>query len=98
MTNYKFTAYLPLNTNALRTNTNKAYVVSEILANGLLDESKYQKYSPPFYSAGDLMVYGATFAFYPASILWTCINEGRTIIVSAERGYIPIECRPRIYS
>ncbi|KAK9258909.1 OPT oligopeptide transporter protein-domain-containing protein [Lipomyces tetrasporus] len=42
MTNYKWTSYLPMNTNALRTNTNEVYAVSEILTNGLLDESKYQ--------------------------------------------------------
>ncbi|KAK9352983.1 oligopeptide transporter [Lipomyces doorenjongii] len=95
MTNYKYTAYLPLNTNALRTNTNKAYAVSEILTNGLLDESKYQKYSPPFYSAGDLMVYGATFAFYPASVLWTCINEGRTIIVNMKQFISDLKNRER---
>ncbi|KAK9324744.1 OPT oligopeptide transporter protein-domain-containing protein [Lipomyces orientalis] len=95
MTNYKWTSYLPLNTNALRTNTNNVYAVSEILTNGLLDESKYQKYSPPFYSAGDLMVYGSTFAFYPASILWTLVNEGRSIMINMKEFVTDLKDRKR---
>ncbi|KAK9366184.1 OPT oligopeptide transporter protein-domain-containing protein [Lipomyces kononenkoae] len=93
--NYKYTAYLPLNTNALRANTNKAYAVTEILTNGLLDEKKYQQYSPPFYSAGDLMVYGVNFCFYPASILWAFINEGRTIVVNLKEFVTDLKNRQR---
>ncbi|KAK9455515.1 OPT oligopeptide transporter protein-domain-containing protein [Dipodascopsis uninucleata] len=82
LTNYKWTAYLPLNTNALKTNRNENYQVSKILTDGVLDEKKYQSYSPPFYSAGDLVLYGSSFAFYPLSMLWILLNEWRSIFGS----------------
>ncbi|KAK9478474.1 OPT oligopeptide transporter protein-domain-containing protein [Lipomyces japonicus] len=78
-TNYKWTAYLPINTNTLRTNRNETFQVSQILTNGLLDEKKYQNYSPPYYSAGDLMQYGAMFALYPLTIIWIFCTEGQSI-------------------
>ncbi|ODQ82745.1 hypothetical protein BABINDRAFT_31681 [Babjeviella inositovora NRRL Y-12698] len=73
--NYKWSGYLPLNSNKIFTNTGKSYVVTEVLTNGLLDTEKYQKYSPPYYGAANLVLYGAFFAIYPFSIIYTFANE-----------------------
>ncbi|ONH70112.1 Oligopeptide transporter 2 [Cyberlindnera fabianii] len=79
-TNVKWTAYLPINSNGIFTNTGESYQVTEILGdNGLMDLEKYQAYSPPFYSASNLLVYGAFFAVYPLSFFWNCFKEWTTI-------------------
>lgn len=78
--NYKWSGYLPLNDNNIYTNTGELYEVTEILnKNSQLVESKYQKYSPPFYTAGNLLIYGAYFALYPFSFCYTVITEWSTI-------------------
>ncbi|KAK6456525.1 OPT oligopeptide transporter protein-domain-containing protein [Scheffersomyces xylosifermentans] len=69
--NYKWTAYLPINSNGLFTNTGHPYKVTAILdENSLLDHKKYQEYGPPFYSASNLVSYGAIFALYPFAIVF----------------------------
>ncbi|CAH2352877.1 oligopeptide transporter 2 [[Candida] railenensis] len=70
-TNSKWSAYLPLNSNGLFNNVGETYQVAEVLNDvGLLDEEKYQQYGPPFYTAGNLVVYGAFFAIYPFGIFY----------------------------
>ncbi|KAK6456527.1 OPT oligopeptide transporter protein-domain-containing protein [Scheffersomyces xylosifermentans] len=69
--NYKWTAYLPINSNALFTNTGDPYKVTAVVnEHSLLDEKKYQEYGPPFYTAANLVSYGAFFALYPFSIVF----------------------------
>ncbi|KAL6454682.1 LOW QUALITY PROTEIN: OPT2 Oligopeptide transporter 2 [Candida maltosa Xu316] len=65
--NYKWTAYLPINSNALFTNTGARYTVGSVvdLETSLFDNDKYQEVGPPFYSAANLVVYGSFFALYP---------------------------------
>ncbi|ODV79852.1 OPT-domain-containing protein [Suhomyces tanzawaensis NRRL Y-17324] len=68
--NYKWTAYLPINANQLFTNTGDYYRVREVLdERSLFNQDKYDAYGPPFYSAGNLMNYGAFFALYPFAII-----------------------------
>lgn len=81
-TNYKWTAYLPINSNKLFTNTGAPYEVSKILTDGLLDEKKYNDYSPPFYTASNLIIYGAFFTLYPFAVIYTFVTEWRTIYFS----------------
>ncbi|KAG2734037.1 hypothetical protein G9P44_003562 [Scheffersomyces stipitis] len=70
-TNYKWTGYLPINSSSIFTNTGDYYAVTEVVnERSLLDEKKYQEYGPPFYSAGNLVLYGAFFAIYPFSIVY----------------------------
>lgn len=72
--NYKWTGYLPINSNSLFTNKGKRYAVSAIInENSLLDEEKYQKVGPPFYTASQLVMYGAFFALYPFTVFYTLI-------------------------
>lgn len=71
--NYYWTAFMPINTNALFSNTGEPYQVLEILnENSLLDEAKYKEYGPPFYSAASLVIYGAFFALYPFAFIYEC--------------------------
>ncbi|CCE41472.1 uncharacterized protein CPAR2_800240 [Candida parapsilosis] len=64
--NYKWTGYMPINSNALFTNTGESYSVRAVVnENSLFDNEKYQEIGPPFYTAANLVVYGAFFAIYP---------------------------------
>lgn len=74
--NYKWTAFLPINSNALFTNTGASYRVTKILnSDNLIDPAKYAKYGPPFYTAANLVVYGAFFAIYPFSFIYVTLTD-----------------------
>lgn len=64
--NMYYTGYLPINSSRLFTNTGEEYSVEQVLTNNILDNDKYQQYSPPYYTAANLVVYGA-FCFIPSS-------------------------------
>ena len=69
--NYKWTGYLPINDNGLYSNTGDPYSVTAIVnEESLFDQEKYNKVGPPFYTAGNLVVYGAFFALYPFHIVY----------------------------
>lgn len=69
--NYKWTGYLPINSNSLFTNKGKRFQVSEILnKDNLIDQAKYEAYSPPFYTAANMVVYGSYFALYPFTVVY----------------------------
>ncbi|VVT53045.1 uncharacterized protein SAPINGB_P003376 [Magnusiomyces paraingens] len=80
--NFKWTAYLPINSNLIYTNTGQPYEVREILTNGLFDKEKYQKYSPAYYTAANLVFYGSFFALYPFAIIYTIIIDWKSISLS----------------
>ncbi|CAK7899875.1 oligopeptide transporter 2 [[Candida] anglica] len=76
--NYKWTAYLPLNSNGIFTNTGDSYAVTAVLdKNGKLDQAKYDIIGPPFYTAANLVVYGAFFAIYPFAIIYEGMTNWR---------------------
>lgn len=57
-TNAYNTAYLPINTNTMFNHFGTKYNVSKILdAKGLLDEAKYQAYSPVYIAASSITMY-----------------------------------------
>ena len=78
-TNYKWTSYFPINSNSIFTNTGVLYDVRAVLTNGLLDHDKYMKYGPPFYTAANMVVYGAFFALYPFAIIYSFITDWSSI-------------------
>jgi len=45
----------------------------------VLDEAAFQAYSPAFYSAGNLLVYGAFFAFYTFTFVFILLDSWRPI-------------------
>lgn len=72
--NHLWTQYIPINTNGLYTNTGEPYAVSAILnEKGLFDQKKYEEIGPPFYSAANLVVYGAFFAIYPFAFVYEIV-------------------------
>lgn len=77
--NYKWTGYLPINSNSIFDNQGGSYSVKSVITNGKLDVEKYKKYGPPYYSAANLVVFGAFFAIYPFSIVYTCYSEWTAI-------------------
>lgn len=86
--NYKWTGFMPINSNQLFTNKGKIYSVTAILnEKSLLDEEKYLKYGPPFYSAANLVNYGAFFALYPFTVFYTLIMNFKQI-KNASLGFV----------
>lgn len=89
-TNYKWSGYLPMNSNHIFDNLGETYNVSRILKNGLFDSAKYADYGPPFYTAGNLVVYGAFFALYPFAIIYSFVTDWTAIRSSFTDLYISI--------
>lgn len=77
--NYRWTAYLPINDNGIYTNTGESYAVDSVLTNGKLDTAKYQEYGPPYICAGNLLVYGANCAFYTFIFPYVLFTERKGI-------------------
>lgn len=73
------TAYLPPNSSSAFANDGTGFDVHKVIVNNKLDEVKYQQYSMPFYSAGNLLTVGANFAFYPVYFLYIMGNQWRTM-------------------
>lgn len=86
--NFKWTAFLPINSNNIFNNKGQPYSIKKILGPDLLfDKQKYESYGPPFYSAANLMTYGSSFALYPFAIIFVFLQDW-SHISSAFRGYI----------
>ncbi|CAI4054245.1 hypothetical protein SKDZ_16G4470 [Saccharomyces kudriavzevii ZP591] len=78
--NYMNCQYLPMFTNSLYTNTGDSFKVTNILdSSNKLDLKKYQSYSPPYYSAGNLVTYGAFICAYPLMIAWSFIEHSKIL-------------------
>ncbi|KAJ3495330.1 hypothetical protein NLG97_g3470 [Lecanicillium saksenae] len=68
-TNTWNTGYLPITSNSPWDHFAKRYNVTSVLDDkGIMDLEKYQKYSPPYLSAGNIVVYMFFFSIYTASI------------------------------
>ncbi|PSK37700.1 OPT family small oligopeptide transporter [Candidozyma pseudohaemuli] len=82
-TNYKWTAYLPINSNQIFTNTGEPYAVREVLnSEQKLDQAKYEEIGPPFYTAANLVVYGTFFALYPMNFVYVLLTQFKQIKVA----------------
>jgi hypothetical protein len=64
LSNMYYTKYLPPNSSSAFANDGTGFNVHKIIVNNKLDEKLYQQYSPPFYTAGNVLTVGANFAFY----------------------------------
>lgn len=78
-TNTKNTAYLPINSSGIFDNTGMSYEVEKVITDGRLDLEKYKKYSPPFYTAANLVVYGAFFLTYPLVFVYVLLDQWKII-------------------
>lgn len=83
-TNNNWTAYLPINSNRLFNNKAQLYNVHDILNddNKLFDNEKYQQIGPPYFSAANLVIYGAYFCLYPFAILYHGLTEWNSMKTS----------------
>jgi OPT family small oligopeptide transporter len=79
-TNTKWTAYLPPNSSGIFDNTGAPYNITRVMDGGVLDEAAYLAYSPAFYSAANLMAYGAFFAFYTLTFVFILLDSWRPIV------------------
>ncbi|KAF5006554.1 hypothetical protein FDECE_7080 [Fusarium decemcellulare] len=78
--NTYYTGYLPINTNTMFDHTGSKYNVSSILdENGLLDEAKYQAYSPVYIAASSVTYYMFFFAVYSAVISYAALYHWNDI-------------------
>ena len=80
--NTSYTAFLPPNSSGIFDNTGAPYNITRVVNpnNGFLIESEYQAYSPAFYSAGNLVLYGAFFAFYPLTMVFIILDAWRPLL------------------
>lgn len=81
-TNTSWSAYLPINSSGIFDNTGNSYNITKVVTpnSAVLNETAYQEYSPAFYSAGNLVVYGAFFAFYPLTMVFILLDTWRPIL------------------
>ncbi|KAJ6518530.1 OPT-domain-containing protein [Mycena vulgaris] len=64
-----FTGYLPINSNRVFDNTGGPFNVSNAVgSNTLFNQTRYENYSPTYLTAGNIVVYGAFFAVYTATL------------------------------
>ncbi|KAG5951036.1 hypothetical protein E4U53_003889 [Claviceps sorghi] len=79
--NVKWTAYLPINSSGIFDNTGSPYNITKIIkpGSGLMSDDAYKAYSPAFYSAGNLVLYGAFFAMYPLTMVFVIFDMWRPI-------------------
>ncbi|PTB63600.1 OPT-domain-containing protein [Trichoderma citrinoviride] len=81
-TNTNWSAYLPINSSDIFDNTGNSYNITRVISpnTGVLNETAYKEYSPAFYSAGNLVVYGAFFAFYPLTMVFILLDAWRPLL------------------
>lgn len=82
LTNTSSSGYLPINSSGIFNNTGGRYEIHKILIEGTatINQTAYENYSPAFYSAGNLMLYGAFFAFYPLTMVFICLDAWKPIL------------------
>lgn len=78
-TNMYNTGYLPINSSSAFANDGSTFDVQKIVVDNKLNETLYQEYSLPFYSAGYILTTGANFAFYPIYFLYVMGNQWTTM-------------------
>ncbi|KAJ5166085.1 uncharacterized protein N7482_004866 [Penicillium canariense] len=84
--NTKWTAYLPPNSSGIFDNTGNPYNITRVINGnqGTLNEEAYQAYSPAFYSAGNLLMYSAFFAFYPLTMVFIVLDSWRPLVKASK--------------
>ncbi|KAH8659988.1 oligopeptide transporter protein [Xylariales sp. PMI_506] len=80
--NTNWSGYLPINSSGIFDNTGNSYNITKVITSGsaILVEDAYESYSPAFYSAGNLLTYGAFFAFYPFTMVFILLDSWRPLL------------------
>ncbi|QPG74451.1 hypothetical protein FOA43_001781 [Brettanomyces nanus] len=79
-TNTKWSAYFPINSSSLYDNTGESYNVTKVIKNGRLDQQMYENYSPPFFSAANLLSYSAFFMTYPLLFIYVLVDQWQIVV------------------
>lgn len=81
-TNKSWTAHLPINTSTIYDNTGERYNITRVIdpQRAVVVEDMYKAYSPPFYTAGSLVSYGAFFMFYPVTMVFVMLDAWRPLL------------------
>ncbi|CAK7906362.1 oligopeptide transporter 2 [[Candida] anglica] len=88
-TNNKWTAYLPINSNYVFDNTGNQYATTSVIgSNNELNEDMYKKMGPPYFSAANLVVYGAFFALYLFAFFYQIITEWKQLSDGAKNVFL----------
>lgn len=75
-TNNRWSGYFPINSNRLFNNKGEVYNIHDILdSNNSFDHEKYLNVGPPYFSAANLVLYGAFFVLYPFAIFYHLFTE-----------------------
>lgn len=75
-------AYLPINSNRPFDHFGLPYNVTSIIDDrGIFDAAKYEAYSPPFLSAGNIVVYMFFFALYSATVTYGILYHRHEIML-----------------
>ncbi|CAH6723725.1 oligopeptide transporter 2 [[Candida] jaroonii] len=86
--NHLWTGYMPINSNNLFTNEGVTYDVKAVVnEKSLFDEKKYQLIGPPYYTAANLVVYGAFFAIYPFAFIYEVIANYKPMYFALKQLY-----------
>lgn len=72
-TNSWYMQYLPMSASVTFDNTGMPYDISQIVTNGVFDESKYAAYSPAFMPATLAVAYGVAFAAFASVVVHTLL-------------------------
>ncbi|KAK9452111.1 OPT oligopeptide transporter protein-domain-containing protein [Limtongia smithiae] len=77
--NLKYSAYMPPNTSTVHDRYGDSYNLTRVLdSDGVLIQSAYEAYSPPYISAGYYMYLCSTFTAYTFAFVYIFISEWRT--------------------
>ena len=82
-TNVRYTKYLPINAPDIFDNTGNGttFDVTKVLdENNAFDDSSYQQYSQPYFSAGYLLTYGVSFMYMPAVVVWMILYKWKLMV------------------
>ncbi|KAK9468634.1 oligopeptide transporter 2 [Lipomyces arxii] len=85
--NYKWTGYLPINSNVVFDSMGQEYNLSRVLVNNEFDVEGYRNYSPPYISLGNLLAQGSGFAIHTLALTYVLLTEKKLIIKSLVSGY-----------
>ncbi|KAK9259232.1 OPT oligopeptide transporter protein-domain-containing protein [Lipomyces tetrasporus] len=87
-TNYKWTGYLPINSNGVFDSIGEDYNISRVTIPGgnLIDLEGYRNYSPPYMSIGNLISTGGGFSVYTLCFTYIILTE-RRIMWQALKGF-----------
>jgi OPT family small oligopeptide transporter len=81
-TNTFYSAYLPINSNYPFDHFGNTYKVASIIDDrGIFDAAKYEAYSPPYLSAGNIVVYLFFFAMYSATVTYGILYHRQEIML-----------------